>query len=137
MGAEIESDPEGEAMQFVDFAGKTEFKPMGKVKLRWYGREIKSGRRGTRTLESEDWFRVAPHLTTEEGEKPFQILLGKDWLHDNEVLTYRGLRLFKSKEKKGLSKLNPSRSCRITSELIPPRNGPIAPSRAREKAATT
>ena len=118
MGAEIESDPEGEAMQFVDFAGKTDFKPMGKVKLKWYGREIKSGRRGTRTLESEDWFRVAPHLTTEDGEKPFQILLGKDWLHDNEVLTYRGLRLFKSKEKKSASKSNSTLLSPYTSHRI-------------------
>ena len=104
MGADIEVDPEGEAMQLVDFAGKTDFKPLGKVRLKWYGRNIKRGRKGTRTIENTDWFRVAPHLTTEDGETPFQILLGKDWLHDNEVLTYRGLRLFKSKEKKGLSK---------------------------------
>ena len=135
MGAEIESDPEGEAMQFVDFAGKTDFKPMGKVKLRWYGREIKSGRRGTRTLESTDWFRVAPHLATEDGEKPFQILLGKDWLHDNEVLTYRGLRLFKSKEKKGTSILPVPSS--DADELTSLRNGPVASSRASAPTATS
>jgi hypothetical protein len=111
---EIEADPEGERMQLVDFAGKTDFKPLGKVKLKWYGRDIKSGgRRGTRTMQSEDYFRVAPHLSTEDGETPFQILLGKEWLHTHEVLTYRGLRLFKSRERKGLSKFFHPHLCNI------------------------
>ena len=105
MGAEIVEDPEGEAMQFVDFGGKTDFKPRGKVRLRWYGRDIKHGRRrGKRSVESEDWFRVAPHLPSDTGSQPFQILLGKDWLHENEVLQYKGLRLFKTREKRSARK---------------------------------
>ncbi len=104
MGAEIIDDPEGEAMQFVDFGGKTDFKPRGKVRLRWYGRDIKHGRRGKRSVQNEDWFRVAPHLPSDTGSQPFQILLGKDWLHENEVLQYKGLRLFKTREKRSARK---------------------------------
>lgn len=102
MVAHIEADPDAEQMQFVDFGGKTDFKPLGKVKLKWYGREIQAGggRKAKRSMQSESWFRVAPHLVTEEGEAPFQVLLGKDWLEQNEVLIYRGLRLFKRREKR-------------------------------------
>jgi len=93
-------DADAHRVQWVDFAGKTDFKPRGKVELKWYGRHIESGRRGKRTIETTSWFRVAPHLESESGEQPFEVLLGKDFLHENEIIQYRGLRLFKSRVKK-------------------------------------
>jgi hypothetical protein len=104
MFSSIETDPDADHMEFVDFGGNTDFKPLGKVKLKWYGRvmEVGGGRRGKRSLESEGWFKVAQHLPSEDGEAPFEILLGKDWLVQNNVLRFRGLRLYKRREKKTL-----------------------------------
>jgi hypothetical protein len=104
MFSSIETDPDADHMEFVDFGGNTDFKPLGKVKLKWYGRvmEAGAGRRAKRSLESEGWFKVAAHLPSEEGEAPFQVLLGKDWLVQNDVLKFRGLRLYKRREKKTL-----------------------------------
>ena len=100
MGGHIEEDPEADVIRVIDFGGKTDIKPRGRVKLLWYGKIVEEGRQAKRSVKSEDWFRVAPPLPTESGEQPFDILLGKDWILEHEVFTFRGLRLFKSKDKK-------------------------------------
>lgn len=96
----VEDESDEHHVQWVDFQGKTDFKPEGKVKLKWYGRDIESGRKGRRGQELSSWFRVAPHLDLESGEQPFQILLGQEFLHEHQLVQYRGLRLYKSKAKK-------------------------------------
>jgi hypothetical protein len=96
----VEDDSDEYHVQWVDFQGKTDFKPKGKVQLKWYGREIESGRKARRGQEISSWFRVAPHLDVESGEQPFQILLGQEFLHENQLIQYRGLRLYKSKAKR-------------------------------------
>ncbi len=100
MVTHVEDDSDEHHVQWVDFQGKTDFKPMGKVKLRWYGREIESGRKGRRGQEMSSWFHVAPHLELESGVQPFQVLLGQEFLHENQLIQYTGLRLYKSKSKK-------------------------------------
>lgn len=100
MATLVEDESDEHHVQWVDFQGKTDFKPTGKVKLRWYGREIESGRKGRRGQETSSWFRVAPHLELESGVQPFQVLLGQEFLHENQLIQYRGLRLYKSKSKK-------------------------------------
>lgn len=100
MATHVEDGSDEQHVQWVDFQGKTDFKPTGKVKLRWYGREIESGRKGKRGQEMSSWFRVAPHLDLESGVQPFQVLLGQEFLHENQLIQYTGLRLYKSKSKK-------------------------------------
>jgi hypothetical protein len=100
MISHIEDDSDEHHVQWIDFQGKTDFKPDGKVKLKWYGREIESGRKGRRGEEISSWFRVAPHLNLESGVQPFQILLGQEFLHENQLIQYTGLRLYKSRSKK-------------------------------------
>ncbi|KAF7512481.1 hypothetical protein GJ744_001416 [Endocarpon pusillum] len=99
MVTHIEDGSDEHHVQWVDFQGKTDFKPTGKVKLRWYGRVIESGRKGRRGQEMSSWFRVAPHLDLESGVQPFQVLLGQEFLHENQLIQYTGLRLYKSKPK--------------------------------------
>lgn len=101
MFGHIVDDADAHRVQWVDIGGSTDFKPSGRVQLKWIGRDIENGgRKGKRTVESTSWFHVAPHLDSESGEQPFQILLGKEFLHENEIIQYRGLRLYKSKTKK-------------------------------------
>lgn len=100
MVGHVEDESDEHHVQWVDFQGKTDFRPEGKVKLKWYGREIESGRKGRRGQELSSWFRVAPHLDLESGEQPFQILLGQEFLYEHQLIQYRGLRLYKSKAKK-------------------------------------
>jgi hypothetical protein len=100
MFSHIQDDLNEHHVQWVDIQGKTDFKPLGKVKLTWYGREIESGRKGRRSEEISSWFRVAPHLDSSSGEQPFQILFGQEFLHEYQLIQFRGLRLYKSKSKK-------------------------------------
>jgi hypothetical protein len=100
MANHVEDESDQHHVQWIDFQGKTDFRPEGKVKLKWYGREIESGRKGRKGQELLSWFRVVPHLDLESGEQPFQILLGQEFLHEHQLVQYRGLRLYKSKAKK-------------------------------------
>lgn len=96
MATLVEDESDEHHVQWVDFQGNTDFKPTGKVKLRWYDREIESGRKGRRGQETSSWFRVAPHLELESGVQPFQVLVGQEFLHENQLIQYTGLRLYKS-----------------------------------------
>ena len=96
----IQEDLDEHHVQWVDIQGKTDFKPLGRVKLTWYGREIENGRKGRRSEEISSWFRVAPHLDSSSGEQPFQMLFGQEFLHEHQLIQFRGLRLYKSKSKK-------------------------------------
>jgi hypothetical protein len=96
----MEDNSDEPHVQWVDFQGKTDFKPQGKVKLKWYGREIESGRKARRGEKISSWFHVTPHLDLESGVQPFQILLGQEFLHENQLIQYTGLRLYKSTSKK-------------------------------------
>jgi hypothetical protein len=98
LGHLIEEDPEADDFTLMDFSGGTDYKPRGRVKLRWYGRNINKGRKGKRSIHFEDYFHVAPRLPEGQSGEPFQVLLGKDWMKSNEVFTYHGLRLFRSKK---------------------------------------
>jgi hypothetical protein len=100
MFSHIQDDLDEHHVQWVDIQGKTDFRPLGKVKLTWYGREIENGRKGRRSEEISSWFRVAPHLDSSSGEQPFQILFGQEFLHEHQLIQFRGLRLYKSKLKK-------------------------------------
>jgi hypothetical protein len=100
MLSHIQADLDEHHVQWVDIQGKTDFKPLGKVKLKWYGREIEIGRKGRRSEEISSWFHVAPHLDSSSGEQPFQILFGQEFLHEHQLIQFRGLRLYKSKSKK-------------------------------------
>ncbi|ETN46596.1 uncharacterized protein HMPREF1541_00782 [Cyphellophora europaea CBS 101466] len=98
MGHAIEEDPEADSRQIVDIAGTTQFKPRGRIKLTWVGRNLHKGRKGKRSEEFSGYFYVAPRLPTGQTAEPFQILLGKDFIDENEVFTYRGFRLFRIKK---------------------------------------
>jgi hypothetical protein len=86
MPSHIQDDLNEHHVQWVDIQGKTDFKPLGKVKLTWYGREIENGRKGKRSEEISSWFRVAPHLDSSSGEQPFQILFGQEFLHEHQLI---------------------------------------------------
>lgn len=80
MGAVIEEDAESASITLMDFGGRTDFKPRGRVKLSWYGRNIDQGSKGKRSMNFESYFHVAPRLPEGHNGEPFQILLGKDWI---------------------------------------------------------
>jgi hypothetical protein len=98
MGEAIEEDPDADSTRIMDIGGSTTFRPRGRIKLTWYGRNLHKGRKGKRSEEFTGWFYVAPRPPAEQSEEPFQILLGKDFIDENEIFTYRGFRLFRIKK---------------------------------------
>ena len=76
----IEADAELAAMTLLDFGGKSDFRPVGRVKLKWYGREIDLGNKGKRTMHFTGDFFVAPRIVDDRHGEPFQMLLGKEWI---------------------------------------------------------
>jgi hypothetical protein len=83
-----EDDSEAASITLMDFSGKTDFKSVGRVRLKWYGREIDKGSgKGKRSIFFTDWFNVAPPLPADGHGEPFEMLLGKDWI----VSVYPGI----------------------------------------------
>jgi hypothetical protein len=94
----IEVDPDAESTRIVDIGGNTTFRPRGRIKLTWVGRNLHKGRKGKRSETFTGWFYVAPRPPMGQTVEPFQILLGKDFIDENEIFTYRGFRLFRLKK---------------------------------------
>lgn len=98
MGDAIEEDPDAQSLRVMDIGGNTTFKPRGRIRLSWIGRNLHKGRKGKRSEEFTGWFYVAPRPPADHAAEPFQILLGKEFIDENEVFTYRGFRLFRVKK---------------------------------------
>lgn len=101
MGHAIEEDPDADSTRIIDIGGNTTFRPRGRIKLTWVGRNLHKGRKGKRSEEFTGYFHVAPRPPADHSAEPFQILLGKDFIDENEVFTYRGFRLFRVKKHNG------------------------------------